>query len=302
MSFSADVKEELNGVMSSARHCQIAELAAFIEFCAQVGRNGKGHFTLCLHNDNDLIKKKFFALVKKLYGIEPFTELSGTDCNQMLESLKIIKGGEQVRSERDPVAAMLLKQSCCKRAFLRGAYQCAGSMSDPKRSYHLEIVCDSKPQADQIIEVISSFDLEAKATKRKDKHVVYIKESSAIVDFLGICEAHVALMEMENDRIVKEVRNTVNRRVNCEAANISKTINASTRQIEDIEYLRDHYGFNRLPDNLKEMALMRLEYPDATLPELGAQFDPPLGKSGVNHRLRKLSELAANERADHGDI
>ena len=106
-------------------------------------------------------------------------------------------------------------------------------------------------------------------------------------------------MEMENDRIVKEVRGTVNRRVNCEAANITKTVNAAARQIEDIEYLRDTCGLDSLPDNLKEMALIRLEYPDATLPELGKIFNPPLGKSGVNHRLRRLSELADRERV-HG--
>lgn len=296
MSFSADVKEELSNIISSARHCQMAELAAFVGFCAIVKDSVQDGRTLTLITDNELVKSKFFSLLNRTYGTDSEKSLSGEICKSFLEGLRAIDEKGDIHLKGEPVSSILLKQSCCKRAYLRGAYLCAGSMSDPKRSYHLEIVCDSKPQADQIIEVISSFDLEAKTTKRKDKYVVYIKESSAIVDFLGICEAHVALMEMENDRIVKEVRNTVNRRVNCEAANISKTINASTRQIEDIEYLRDNYGFNRLPDNLREMALIRLEFPDATLPELGAQFDPPLGKSGVNHRLRRLSELADKER------
>ena len=121
------------------------------------------------------------------------------------------------------------------------------------------------------------------------------------MDLLGLCEAHVALMQMENERIVREVRGDVNRRVNCEAANITKTVNAATRQIEDIEYLRDHGILDSLPDNLREMALIRLENPDATLPELGRLFDPPLGKSGVNHRLRKLSEHAQDHR-DGGRI
>ncbi len=296
MSFSAIVKEEMSEVISSARHCQLAELAALFEFSVDVGQTVNGHFFIDILTDSEPVNKKFFALLKKTYGIGSKKELDKTDIRPVLEGLRLLKNGELGKSLGEPVHGVLLKQSCCRRAFLRGAYLCAGSMSDPKRSYHLEIVCDNAMQAAQLIDVIRSFDLDARSTKRKDKYIVYLKESSAIVDFLGVCEAHVALMEMENDRIVKEVRNSVNRRVNCEAANISKTINASTRQIEDIEYLRDHYGFNRLPDNLKEMALMRLEYPDATLPELGAQFDPPLGKSGVNHRLRRISELADKER------
>ena len=116
------------------------------------------------------------------------------------------------------------------------------------------------------------------------------------MDFLNICEAHVGLMSFENFRIVKEVRNSVNRRVNCEAANIKKTVNAATKQIQDIELIRDTQGFSNLPDNLREMAEVRLEYPDATLSELGQYLSPPVGKSGVNHRLRKLSELAEDIR------
>ena len=124
--------------------------------------------------------------------------------------------------------------------------------------------------------------------------MVYMKEGSGIVDFLNICEAHVALMEMENERIFKEVRNSVNRIVNCEAANITKTVNAATRQIAEIELIRDKLGFDNLPVNLKEMAEVRLEHPDATLAELGAFLSSPVGKSGVNHRLRQLSAIANN--------
>ena len=122
--------------------------------------------------------------------------------------------------------------------------------------------------------------------------MLYVKEGSGIVDLLNIMEAPISLMNLENLRIVKEMRNSINRRVNCEVANITKTVNAATKQIEDITYIRDFYGFNRLQENLREMAEVRLEHPDATLLELGKYLDPPVGKSGVNHRLRKLSELA----------
>ena len=126
--------------------------------------------------------------------------------------------------------------------------------------------------------------------------VVYVKEGSQIVDLLNIMEAPVALMELENIRIVKEMRNTVNRKVNCETANINKTVSAAVKQMEDIRYICDTVGLESLPDNLKEMAKMRLERPEATLKELGEALEPPVGKSGVNHRLRKLSLIAQDIR------
>lgn len=173
---------------------------------------------------------------------------------------------------------------------------CIGSMSDPEKSYHLEFVCDNEPQALQLQEVIKSFDIDAKIVLRKKYFVVYLKEGSAIVDLLGVMEAHISLMNFENFRIVKEVRNSINRRVNCETANITKTVNAANKQMDDILLIRDRYGFVNLPDNLREIAEVRLEYPEATLKELGEYMDPPVGKSGVNHRLRKLSELAEKLR------
>ena len=199
---------------------------------------------------------------------------------------------QKIGNLNEPVSNLLIKNSCCQRAFLRGAFLSIGSMSDPQKSYHLEFVCTDEDKARQLQSVIQGFEIDAKIVLRKKYYVVYLKEGSGIVDLLNVCEAPVALMNLENLRILKEMRNSINRRVNCEAANITKTVNAATRQIEDIEYLRDYYGFQKLPDNLRQMAEVRLEYPDAPLKELGDYLDPPVGKSGVNHRLRKLSELA----------
>ena len=140
------------------------------------------------------------------------------------------------------------------------------------------------------------FGIEAKIILRKKYFVVYIKESESIVELLNVMEAPVALMNLENLRILKEVRNSINRKVNCEAANITKTVNAASRQIEDIELLRDTLGLSNLPLALRQMAEVRLSYPDASLKELGDYLEPPVGKSGVNHRLRKLSELAEKYR------
>ena len=138
--------------------------------------------------------------------------------------------------------------------------------------------------------------------QRKKAYVVYLKEGSRIVDVLNVMEAHIALMELENVRILKEMRNTVNRKVNCETANINKTVSAAVKQVEDITYLRDTVGFEHLPDNLAEAALARLEHPDATLKELGETLDPPVGKSGINHRLRRLSEMAEKVKQERGGL
>ena len=196
----------------------------------------------------------------------------------------------------DTVKGLLIQQSCCKRAYIRGAFLAGGSISDPNKSYHFEIVCRSIPQAEQLRDVINSFDMDAKIVARKKYQVVYLKEGSQIVDILNIMEAHVALMNLENVRILKEMRNSVNRKVNCETANISKTVNAAVKQLADIEYIRETAGLSYLPENLKEMALLRLEYPDAPLAELGTYLNPPVGKSGVNHRLRRISEMADSLR------
>ena len=151
---------------------------------------------------------------------------------------------------------------------------------------------------------MSTFQLDAKIVKRKKYYVVYIKEGSQIVDVLNVMEAPVSLMELENIRILKEMRNSVNRQVNCETANINKTVAASVKQIRDIEYIRDTIGFESLPENLEQVAQARLLKPDATLKELGEALEPPVGKSGVNHRLRRLSELAEKlrEQAPETDV
>ena len=174
----------------------------------------------------------------------------------------------------------------------------AGSISDPSKSYHFEIVCNAYKQAGQIQKIMESFQMEAKIVERKNHYVVYLKDGSQIVDMLNVMEAYVSLMNLENVRILKEMRNSVNRKVNCETANIGKTVNAAVKQIADIELIRDMMGLDHLPDNLREMALLRLEYPEAALKELGNYLEPPVGKSGVNHRLRKLGEIADKLRGE----
>ena len=287
MSFSGKVKDEMCKRIPSARHCQMAELAALLHFCGQIGREPDGTYTIGFQTENESVVRKGFTLLKKVYNIETELPLSEAEVQGFLTKIGNLD---------EPISFLLLKNACCKRAFLRGAFLSVGSMSDPEKGYHLEFVCTEEAKAKQLQEVIAFFDIESKIILRKKYYVVYLKEGSAIVDLLNVCEATLSLMDLENTRILKEVRNSVNRRVNCETANLAKTVNAASRQIEDIEYLRDHYGFQNLPENLREMAEIRLENPDTPLKDLGALFDPPIGKSGANHRLRKLSELAEKIR------
>lgn len=156
--------------------------------------------------------------------------------------------------------------------------------------------------ATEVSDLMDSFKLHSKVTKRKGNYVVYLKEGENIVDFLNIIGAHSALLELENIRILKEMRNNVNRIVNCETANLQKTVDASVRQVENINYIKEHLGFDKLPENLREIAKMRLAYSDATLKELGEMLNPPLGKSGVNHRLRKLDKIAESLRNMKGEL
>lgn len=283
MSFSSEVKEEMAKHISPARHCQIAELAAIMHFCGQYGRDRDGNYTIGFLTENEALVTKSFTLLRKTYNIDTDSPISEEQMADILSKIGKLD---------EPVNGLLIQNSCCQRAFLRGAFLSVGSMSDPQKGYHLEFVCNDEPMAEQLCNVMQDFNIDARIVLRKKYHVVYLKEGSSIVDLLNVCEAHVALMKFENLRILKEMRNSVNRRVNCETANITKTVNAAARQIEDIEYLRDHYGFQNLPDNLREMAEIRLEHPDAPLKELGSFLDPPVGKSGVNHRLRKISEVA----------
>lgn len=278
MSFSAEVKEELQKQVGKSRHCQIAELAAMIAF------DGIGI-------ENHLLNEKYQALVGELFpGEKDVAEW------RILELVKMWDEKQQKPEINSTVNGLLLQQVCCRRAFLRGAFLAGGSISDPNKSYHFEIVCKTLEQAEQLRDIINSFAMEAKIVERKKHQVVYLKEGAQIVDMLNIMEAHVALMNLENVRILKEMRNSVNRQVNCETANINKTVNAAVKQIEDIKFIQEKGRLQELPDNLYEMAQVRLEHPEAPLKELGAYLNPPVGKSGVNHRLRKISEIAENMR------
>ncbi|MDD3338327.1 MAG: DNA-binding protein WhiA [Lachnospiraceae bacterium] len=300
MSFSSGVKEELAKQIGLARHCQIAEIAAIISLCGKVLVSPEQEYSILIHTENEVVARKYFTLLKKAFkiGVEISIGKSKYARKSNVYSLLLDNQTEALRVVKATHSSAMLQNDCCRRAYLRGAFLAAGSISDPEKSYHLEIDAATETQAQKIQEVMNGFELEAKIVSRKKMFVVYLKEGAQIVELLGLMGANISLMNLENVRIFKDMRNSVNRKVNCEAANINKTIHAAVNQIEDIEYIRDTTGLTGLTPNLKEMAEVRLDYPDATLAELGTKLNPPVGKSGVNHRLRRLSELAQELRGN----
>lgn len=292
MSFSGEIKKERAGRIGESRHCRLAELSAIIVFAGKISALNGG-ISFRPESGNPMLKEKFARLVSLLFSIDREWEtLQGDDVFKILEGVKLWDRQRGCFLNTETADGLLIQQSCCKRAYIRGAFLSSGSVSDPGKAYHFEIVCRTAAQSAQLQHAINSFDIDARIVPRKKNQVVYVKEGAHIVDLLNVMEAHTALMNLENVRIVKEMRNSVNRQVNCETANISKIVNAAVRQIEDIRLIQKNKGIESLPEHLKEIALLRLAYPDAPLKELGMYLNPPVGKSGVNHRLRRISEIA----------
>ena len=294
-------------------------MAAIISLCGRVQISENDEYAIRIQTENVAVARKYFTLLKKTFNIgadisirrNAYLKKSRTytvlvsdheEALRILQATKLIDEHGEVGENLSLVKNIVVQNACCRRAFIRGAFLASGSISDPEKFYHFEIVCATMAKAEQLKNIILTFSIDAKIVARKKYFVVYIKEGSQIVDILNVMEAHVALMNLENIRIMKEMRNSVNRQVNCETANINKTVSAAVRQLEDIEYIRDTAGLSSLPDNLYEIAQIRLDRPEATLKELGEALSPPVGKSGVNHRLRKLCAIAERLREQDKDI
>lgn len=319
MSFSSEVKEELSRDIPRARHCQIAEIAAMLSFIGTVRETKTKKKIIEFQTENVVVARKCFTILQKTFNIKAsvsvrrhvylkknrFYIVSVTDQVNVQRLLHAVKKDGTIglmATKEMLVSRQIIMGECCKKAFIRAAFLCSGSVTNPEKSYHLEFVCPLEEWAEQIQEILHIFKIEAKVILRKSHFIVYVKESSQISELLGLMEAYSGMMKLENVRIMKEMRNAVNRKVNCEAANIIKTALASSKQIADIRYIQEHIGLQELSDDLKEIALARLSKPEASLKELGASLNPPVGKSGVNHRLRKLKAIADMDREKKGGV
>lgn len=298
MSFSSDVKEELLKHNDLARHCIIASLCAIINLCGEYSiANGDNY--VVISSENDKVIELSARLIAKLFGCKsdvtaldnrPAIVLLGEQADNVLSAAGFTGRGSL--TEEEPINPLIVAGDCCKRAYLKTAFICCGSVTDPEKTYHFEFVNNDYYHALNLKSIISGFGIEAKIIERKNHYIVYLKEGEQIVDMLNLISAHKALMEYENKRIIKEVRNNVNRIVNCETANLNKVVLASVKQREAIEYIKNKVGFSYLSEQLEEIARVRLDNPNMSLKELGEQLTPPVGKSGVNHRLKKICEIA----------
>ena len=289
MSYSHKVKEELYRHIDEARHCRLSELSALLRFSGQL------KLPLRIESDNRMFAIKCFTLLQKTFNIQRYAaEREGFPCETPFR-LEVSDPAENERIFSALSNELLLQRGCCRRAYLRGAFLAAGSVNDPQKSYHFEIVAQEAEEAELLCKLFQSFSIEARITKRKNSEVVYIKDGESIVDSLNVMQAPVALMAFENVRILKDMKNNVNRRVNFEAANIGKTVSAAVRQRKSIELAKKLPEFEELPESVKEAARLRLEFPDLSLKELGEMCEPKVGKSGFNHRLRRIIELVEDE-------
>ena len=303
MNFTEKVKQELANILPNPRHCRMAELGGLI---AGSGSIDDKESELVIFSENELVIKTTEKLLNKIFSVDNFGRtvydikrsgrewgkitLSAQETNRVVETVKLNRDG----LISDPV---LYTMTCCKRAYLRGLFLASGTLSDPKKDYHFEITHEDEHFADEIRKLICGFGADAKLVKRKNRFVVYVKDSGMISELLNVMGAHVAMMELENVKILKDLRNRVNRQVNCDQANINKALSASRKQLADIRYIREKTGFSGVAKDLIETAELREKYHEATLAELVMYNGDSVGKSGLNHRLKKLSDIADKLRS-----
>ena len=300
MSFSNDVKNELSRLETNEVCCDKAELLGVLRMSGAIvirGMNIGIHFS----TENAALARRVLQILKNNYQVQ--TEVVITRSRRLKKNnryqvrvlpalqVNIAMTELQLLSMESDLKNPLLTKQCCKRAFLRGAFLGGGSISRPSSDYHLEMVTGNEDFARSIIKVMHTFSMKAKLTDRKNDYIVYLKDGESITNFLRVIGAHNSMMEFEGVRVLKEMRNNVNRRVNCETANLGKVVKAAVRQVNCIKFINEHMGLSELPEALQETAKLRLKYPEASLNEL-VEYSGGIGKSGINHRLKKLQEMA----------
>lgn len=302
MTYALQTKNELARLSLGKVCCRGAELTAFIHLGGNLQLSGQ-RLSLNVVTSNAAVARRLFVLFKRTFNFSAPEVLvlkkirlrknkaylvridDSPKLRELVQRLGLLRG--------DRPSALPAKRKCCRRSALRAAFLIAGSLSHPENSYHLEIYTDYQHQAEELAALMLSFGLTPKTTRRKKGFLVYLKESDQIGEFLNIIGAHNTLLDFENIRILKGLRNRVNRLVNFETANVNKTVDAALKQAEAIHFLCRQPVWQALPPSLRDLAELRLEHPEASLLELGEMLSPPLSKSGVNHRMRKLEKMAA---------
>lgn len=304
MSFTADVKEELSRVPPVCTHCDTAELAALIRTQGSLLLTGGGKMSLEIDTDSPSVARVMVRLLHSIFGLK--TDLTVRRSvlhktpNYLIEvpmqpGLPPALRKTGVLTDQGLVEGLdrsLVTKRCCQAAYLRGAFLGTGFIANPRGDFHFELTVESEPLAYDIAKLMAQSGIHAKTMQRRHSTIIYMKSGSSISEFLALVGAHQCALAMENERVIKSVRNDVNRRVNAEIANQQKATDASVEQIMAIRKVVDRYGMDSLPPALQEFIKLRVAHPDATLKELGQFADPPLSKSAVYHRVRRIEQLA----------
>ncbi|MBQ6348830.1 MAG: DNA-binding protein WhiA [Clostridia bacterium] len=311
MSFASDVRGELARTPMEDACCARSELTGALLCANAITWRGRKRYAVTLTASEASTVRRYFAMLKRFYGIiGQIRALSGDTLNNqtryqlvipeeeaygLLQALELLEEGALFDLRTLPVDETV-RYSCCKKAFVRAAFTLCGAISHPDRNYHIEIAAPNEALAGFIVQQLNAFEIEARVSLRKSKYVVYLKRAEDISDMLSLLGAAKAMMAFENVRVKKEVSNRVNRQLNCDNSNINRSMNAAEAQIRDIRYIDEELGLDKLPRTLRDMAYTRANNPEMPLAELGELMDPPLGKSGVNARLRRISAIAVKLR------
>lgn len=312
MSFASDVRGELarQGVTDAC--CARSELSAALLCSGGIAWRGRGRYAVTITASEAATVRRCFAMLKQFYGIiGQIRTLSGDalnnqtryqlavpdeDAPRLLDALGLLDEGSLFGVRAVPPEETV-RFACCKKAFVRAAFLMCGAVNHPDRGYHIEIAAPTEALAAFIAQQLGYFEINVKNTCRKSKYVLYLKRAEDISDMLSLLGASGAMLAFENVRVKKEVSNRVNRQLNCDNSNINRAVTAAEAQIRDIRFIDSELGLDKLPKGLREMAFARANNPEMPLMELGEQMDPPLGKSGVSARLRKLSQIADKLRS-----
>lgn len=308
MTFSSKIKDELSRTEITDILSAKAETAALLRTMGYVTIKGFNKMEVVFSTENAAVARRIFKLLKTAFDISTGVSVEKTNrlkkhnnyiiniedslSKNFLRETKIAGDDFNIMTFDFGVPMDLLTNDACKRTYIKGAFLGSGSISDPEKSYHAEFVNNKEAHSEGLCRLLEGFGINGKTISRKNYYVTYIKEGEQISDLLALMGANNAVLDFENVRAVKETRNQINRVINCETANLDKIVDTSMRQINSIKVLKKYKAIDKLPDHLKELAYLRLKHTNASLKELGEMLNPPLGKSGVNHRLRKIEEIA----------
>ncbi len=296
MSFSSEVKEEISKLSNLANKDVVKyELLGYIATNHVSIEKNKLKFS----TENEYNINRFGKLLTNLNYTNYEIEMIGKNfcITIIMPKLDEIEYKEnKILLKEDIIKKALKENDILEKAFVRGTFLGSGSISNPQSTYHLEILFETRENAKIVLEILEQYQIFCKILKKKNDYSLYTKDGDEIANFLALIQANKSVLSFEDVRVLRDIRNRVNRKVNCETANLSKTINAAVKQIEDIKYLQETEEFKHLSTSLQEIAILRLENPDASLQELGKLLKTPIGKSGVNHRLKAIQKIAEEKR------